>query len=439
MKRKLTTFQIILLGFMASILAGAILLSLPLSSNDGVWTPFNESLFTSTSAICVTGLVVRDTGSYWSGFGQAVILLLIQVGGLGVVTIAASFAMVSGRRITLMQRSTMQSAISAPQVGGIVRLTLFVLKGTVMIESIGAAVMLPVFMKTYGARGVWMAIFHSVSAFCNAGFDILGNEGSMYPSLTAYCDDAVLNSTIMLLIFIGGIGFLTWDDVCRNGMRFHRYRMQSKVVLATSFILILLPSVLFFFVDFKNLPLKSRILASLFQSVSPRTAGYNTVDLSVMGEVSRAVVVVLMLIGGSPGSTAGGMKTTTFAVLASNALATFRRRESVNLFGRRVDGNTVKTSATILMMYLVLFFGGASFICLKEGLPFSKCLYETASAIGTVGLTLGITPGLGIASQLVLVFLMFFGRVGGLTIIYAALSDIRTGGSSLPLEGITVG
>lgn len=439
MKRRPTTFQTILLGFVAGILAGAVLLSLPVASNAGAWTPFIESLFTSTSAICVTGLVVRDTGSYWSGFGQAVILLLIQIGGLGVVTIAASFAMVSGRRISLMQRSTMQSAISAPQVGGIVRLTLFILKGTLMIELIGAVVMLPVFLETYGAKGAWMAVFHSVSAFCNAGFDILGGEGRIYPSLTAYCDDVLVNSTIMLLIFIGGIGFLTWDDVRRNGMRFRRYRMQSKVVLVTSSFLILLPAVLFFLVDFRDLPLKSRILASLFQSVSPRTAGYNTVDLSMMGEVSRAVVIVLMLIGGSPGSTAGGVKTTTFAVLVSNALATFRRREDVNLYGRRIDGNAVKTAATIMTMYLVLFFGGASFICLKEGLPFSKCLFETASAIGTVGLTLGITPGLGIASQLVLVFLMFFGRVGGLTIIYAALSDRRTGGSSLPLEGITIG
>ena len=438
-KRRLSSFQIIILGFAGVILLGALLLMLPISTTGGNVTPFNETLFTATSAVCVTGLVVQDTGSYWSTFGQAVILALIQIGGLGVVTVAASFALLSGRRISLMQRSTMQDAISAPKVGGIVRLTRFILRGTFLIELLGALAVLPVFCRDYGWRGVWMAIFHSVSAFCNAGFDILGTESNRYPSLTGYADSPVINITIMLLIVIGGIGFLTWDDIFENKWRFHRYRMQSKVILVTTGLLIFLPAVFFFFSDFSALPAESRLLASFFQSVTPRTAGFNTVNLSAMSSASQGVMILLMLVGGSPGSTAGGMKTTTLAVLVANAAATFRRRESAQFFGRRVDCGAVKTAATILMMYLALFFGGAAFISVYEGLPFSACLYETASAVGTVGLTLGITPQLRIPSQMVLITLMYLGRVGGLTLIYAALSGKKATVAKLPQEQITIG
>ena len=222
-KHRLSSFQIIILGFAGVIMLGALLLMLPLSTTAGCVTPFHEALFTATSAVCVTGLVVQDTGSYWSGFGQAVILTLIQIGGLGVVTVAASVALLSGRRISLMQRSTMQDAISAPKVGGIVRLTRFILRGTFLIELIGALAMLPVFCRDYGWRGVWMAVFHSISAFCNAGFDILGTNNNLYPSLTGYVQNPVINITIMLLIITGGIGFLTWDDICENKLHFHRY------------------------------------------------------------------------------------------------------------------------------------------------------------------------------------------------------------------------
>ena len=424
-KLRLSSFQIIIFGFAGVILLGALLLMLPVSAAGGCITPFNEALFTSTSAVCVTGLVVQDTGSYWSAFGQAVILALIQIGGLGVVTIAASFAMLSGRKISLMQRSTMQDAISAPYVGGIVRLTRFILRGTFLIELLGAFAMLPVFCRDYGWRGVWMAAFHSVSAFCNAGFDILGTEANLYPSLTGYAGDPALNITIMLLIVTGGIGFLTWDDICENKLRFHRYRMQSKVILVTSAFLLVIPAVFFFFADFSSFSAGNRLLASFFQSVTPRTAGFNTVTLSDMTGASQAVMIFLMLIGGSPGSTAGGMKTTTLAVLLANAAATFRRRDSAQFFGRRIECGVVNTAATILTMYLALFFGGAVFISVYESLPLSVCLYETASAVGTVGLTLGITPHLRILSQLVLIALMYLGRVGGLTLIYAALSGKR--------------
>ena len=438
-KRRLSSFKIIILGFAGVILLGALLLMLPISTTGGNVTPFNETLFTSTSAVCVTGLVVRDTGSYWSTFGQTVILALIQIGGLGVVTVAASFALLSGRKISLMQRSTMQDAISAPKVGGIVRLTRFILRGTFLIELLGALAMLPVFCRDYGWRGIWMAVFHSVSAFCNAGFDILGTGNNLYPSLTSYAGSPIINITIMLLIVTGGIGFLTWDDICENKLHFHHYRMQSKVILVTTAFLLVLPAIFFFFVDFSSLPIGKRVLASFFQSVTPRTAGFNTVILSDMTGASQAVMIFLMMIGGSPGSTAGGMKTTTLAVLIANAAATFRQHESVQFFGRRIECGVVKTAATVVTMYLALFFGGAIFISVYENLPLSSCLYETASAVGTVGLTLGITPQLHIPSQMVLIMLMYLGRVGGLTLIYAALSGKRAETAKLPLDQIAVG
>lgn len=438
-KNKFTSFQIIILGFAAVILIGALLLMLPVSSKAGIITPFNEALFTSTSAVCVTGLVVQDTATYWSWFGQGIILILIQIGGLGVITIAVSFALLSGRKISLMQRSVMQEAISAPKVGGIVRLTGFVLKGTFLIEFIAALIMMPVFVKDFGVKGIWMAIFHSISAFCNAGFDLMGSENVKYASLTSYVSHPLINITIMLLIIIGGIGFLTWEDILKNKYRIRSYRMQTKVILTTSLILVLFPAAFFFFRDFADMPMRERVFSSLFQAVTPRTAGFNTADLTMMTEAGLGIEIALMLVGGSPGSTAGGMKTTTLAVLIANTLSSFRRKEDAQMFGRRLEDSAVKNAATIFMMYIVFFFGGAIVISAVEGLPFSTCLFETASAIGTVGLTLGITPGLGVVSQIILMILMFLGRVGGLTLIYAALSESGKKISKLPQEKITVG
>ena len=421
------------------IIIGSLLLMLPISSVSGKVTPFNESLFTATSAVCVTGLVVQDTGSYWSTFGQAIILILIQIGGLGVITVAASFALLSGRKISLMQRSTMQEAIAAPKIGGIVRLTGFVLKATLIFELSGAVIMMPVLCKDYGVKGVWLAVFHSISAFCNAGFDILGTDTSKYVSLTQYVNCTSINLAVIFLIVIGGIGFLTWEDIYTNKLNFRRYRMQSKVILITSAILIIVPALYFFFFDLNNLPIKQRILSSLFQSVTTRTAGFNTVDLTALQEPSVATMIVLMIIGGSPGSTAGGIKTTTVAVLIANSLATFGRKDSSHFFKRRIDNQVVKNASTILIMYLVLSFIGAVAISTAEKIPFLKCLFETSSAIGTVGLTLGITPELGLFSQLILILLMFCGRVGGLTLIYAAISNTKKNISKYPLEHITVG
>ena len=333
----------------------------------------------------------------------------------------------------------MQEAISAPKVGGIVRLTGFVLKGTFLVEFTASIIMMPVFVKDFGVKGIWMAIFHSISAFCNAGFDLMGTENAKYASLTSYISHPLINITIMLLIIIGGIGFLTWEDILKNKYRIKSYRMQTKVILTTSLLLILFPAFFFFFRDFADMPMQERIFSSLFQAVTPRTAGFNTADLTMMTKDGLGIVIVLMLVGGSPGSTAGGMKTTTLAVLIANTLACFRRKEDAQMFGRRIETSIIKNAATIFMMYIVLFFGGAIVISTVEDLSFSTCLFETASAIGTVGLTLGITPELGVISQTILMILMFLGRVGGLTLIYAALSGSGKKISKLPQEKMTVG
>lgn len=437
--KHLSSFQFIILGFALVVLAGTILLMLPIASKQRIVTPLSEALFTSTSAVCVTGLVVQDTASYWSLFGQIIILILIQIGGMGVITVAASFALVSGRKISLMQRSTMQEAIAAPKMGGIVRLTGFVIRITLFLEVLGAVIMMPVFVRDVGVKGIWLAIFHSISAFCNAGFDIMGTEGVPFASLTAYSGNPVINITIVLLIIIGGIGFLTWDDIRANKHQLKHYRMQSKVILVTTAILILVPTIYLYFIEFNNLSGSQRILVSLFQAVTPRTAGFNTVDLTSFSGVGHMILIILMLIGGSPGSTAGGMKTTTVAVLFANAMAVFRKKEDAHFFGRRIENGVVRNASTVLSMYLILFLCGAAVISIVENLPIGICLFETASAIGTVGLTLGITPQLGLVSRLILITLMFLGRVGGLTLIYAALSGTNRNLSKLPQEKITVG
>ena len=434
----MTSFRVIIISFFCLILVGTLLLMLPISSRQRCVTSFPDAMFTAVSATCVTGLVVKDTATYWSLFGQVVILMLIQIGGMGVITVGLAIIRASGRKIGLWQRSTMQDAISAPKIGGIVRLTKFSVQGTLFIELLGMTAMLPVFFRDYGIKGIWMAAFHSVSAFCNAGFDLLGTSSQPFVSLSRYIANPLINLVIMLLIIIGGIGFLTWDDICTHKWHIRRYRVQSKVILWTSALLIIIPAVFFFVVDFTGSSTGTRLLASTFQSVTTRTAGFNTADLTAMTPTSKSVMIMLMLIGGSPGSTAGGMKKTTFAVLILNMVATFRQKEDIEIFGRRLDSHAIKNAATIVALYIIFFFIGGIAISSIEHLPLLDCLFETASAVGTVGLTLGITPTLGIPSQLILILLMFFGRVGGLTLIYAAIS-VKQNGVKLPLEKITVG
>ncbi len=437
--RHITSFQVIILGFLSVILLGSLLLMLPIATRSGQITPFSDTLFTATSAVCVTGLVIYDTATYWSFFGQGVILLLIQIGGMGIVTIFVAVAVVSGRKIGLMQRSTMQEAIAAPTVGGIVRRTEFIIKTVVFIELLGAAALAPVFCRDFGfLKRIWYSLFHSVSAFCNAGFDLMGIKAP-FSSVTGYAAQPVINMTIMALIIVGGIGFLTWEDVKNNKWHFKKYRMQSKVILTVTTLLICLPALYFFFFEFSHLPFVERVWVSLFQSVTPRTAGFNSTDLTLMSEVGQMLIIMLMLIGGSPGSTAGGMKTTTLAVLVSSALSVFRKKEHTHFFGRRISDNTIRNAATIFLMYITLFLIGGMMISSMEDLPLITALFETASAIGTVGLSLGVTPELGIVSHMILICLMFLGRVGGLTLVFAALSERKPSGSKYPQEKIMVG
>jgi len=436
--------QMIIFGFIIVNLMGCLLLMLPSSTVEKVGTSFSDALFTSTSAICVTGLVIHDTASYWSMQGQLIIMVLIQIGGMGVITAASAIAILSGRKIGLMQRSTMQESISATQVGGIVRLTGFILRAMLAIELLGAIFMAPVFCEEFGMKkGVWYAVFHSVSAFCNAGFDLMG-VNQPFSSLTGFNGNTTINLAIIALIVIGGIGFLTWDDIWHHRLHFHKYRLQSKVILTVTILLILLPALYFYFYEFgrtewTNLREKERILASAFQSVTPRTAGFNTVDLNRMSEPSQLIMILLMLIGGSPGSTAGGFKTTTLAVLLLTSFAVFFRKEDVQCFGRRIPSETVKNAATILFLYMSLFLLGGVVISCVDQVPLMGALFETSSAIGTVGLSLGLTPQLSLFSHMILILLMFWGRVGGLTLIFAVVSGHRFTKSKLPQEKITIG
>ena len=406
--------QMIIFGFILVNLMGCLLLMLPSSTVEKVGTSFSDALFTSTSAICVTGLVIHDTASYWSMQGQLIIMVLIQIGGMGVITAASAIAILSGKKIGLMQRSTMQESISATQVGGIVRLTGFILRAMLAIELLGAICMAPVFCEEFGMKkGVWYAVFHSVSAFCNAGFDLMGMN-QPFSSLTGFNGNTTINLAIMALIVIGGIGFLTWDDIWHHRLHFHKYRLQSKVILTVTILLILLPALYFYFYEFgraewTDLSEKERILASAFQSVTPRTAGFNTVDLNRMSEPSQLIIILLMLIGGSPGSTAGGFKTTTLAVLLLTSFAVFFRKEDVQCFGRRIPSETVKNAATILFLYMSLFLLGGVVISCVDQVPLMGALFETSSAIGTVGLSLGLTPQLSLFSHMLLILLMFWG------------------------------
>ncbi|MGM9662652.1 MAG: TrkH family potassium uptake protein [Oscillospiraceae bacterium] len=437
-----TPAQIIILGFLLLILVGTALLMLPFATRDGQGAPLLDALFTATSATCVTGLVLHDTMQYWSAFGQGVILLMIQVGGMGVVTMAVAVFMFSGRKIGLKQRWVMQESISAPQVGGIVRMTGFILKASFAIEGIGAALLALRFCPRYGpGKGLWFAVFHSVSAFCNAGFDLMG-EAAPCSSLTDYTGDALVNLTITALIIVGGLGFLTWQDVSKHGCHFRRYRLQSKLVLLTTALLLALGFAFFALYEFRqprwqDLTAGERALGAWFQSVTVRTAGFNTVDLTRLSAPAVLLMLSLMLVGGSPGSTAGGFKTTTLAVLLLNMRAVFRRSDNAHCFGRRLSDGTVRSAAAILMLYLLLFLGGGMVICCVEGLPLLTALFEAGSAIGTVGLSMGVTAGLSVPSQLILIFLMYFGRVGGLTMIYAVSNAAE--GPQYPQEQVTVG
>jgi len=442
--RKLTPTKIIILGYVIIILTGAFLLTLPFSARSGQSTPFINALFTATSATCVTGLVVYDTYAYWTTFGQGVILFLIQIGGLGFLTLGVMVSILTRRRIGLKQRIMMQESISVPQTGGIVRLTRFVFKVTMLLEGAGAILLALRFCPRVGlGKGIYFGLFHSISAFCNAGFDLLG-EKAPFSSLTHYINDPVVNIVIMMLIVIGGLGFLVWEDLSKNRWHVRKYKLQTKIVLSTTGILIIVGAALLFLLEvngsaYAGMSLGEKILASFFQAITPRTAGFNTVSIASLTHASIQLLIILMIIGGSPGSTAGGIKTTTLALSFFCVRSTLRKEQSLQCFHRRLSGDMVRNAFTVVVLYLFFFLSGAMVISTVENVPILSTLFETASAIGTVGLTMGITPELCTLSKLILVFLMYFGRVGCLTIIFSFYDNHSVVPSQMPLEHIAIG
>lgn len=435
---KLSTFQIIIYSFAVAILVGALLLCLPFATRDGRGANFFDALFTSTSAVCVTGLVVKDTWQHWSLFGRIIIISLIQIGGLGIITVTLLIFILAGKKISLDQRLVMKDAISADKVGGILRLTSFIFRFTFFAEITGALLLSPVFIGRYGVvDGIGYSLFHSVSAFCNAGFDLEGEYGA-FSSLCPYHDNPLINIVIMCLIVSGGLGFLTWKDILDNRWRIRKYSVQSKGIMMMTVILIFVPALYFYFTEFNSLEPADRFFASLFQSVTTRTAGFNTQDLASLTDNGKIVMMVLMLIGGAPGSTAGGMKVTTILVLLASSLSTFRDQEQTVLLRRTIKNDSIKKASSLFMMYIFLFLSAAMVISHLEKIDIMTCMFETASAIGTVGLSLGITSTLSLASRMVLILLMYFGRVGGLTIIFAAVTYNPVHGK-YPAEDISVG
>ena len=437
-KPRLKTESTIFGSYISFIILGAFLLSLPISSASHTYTNLLTCFFTATSAMCVTGLVVVDTATNWSFFGQTVILILIQLGGMSIILVSASIAMFIGKKIGFSQRATLKDALSLEKVGGIMKFTKFILKGFLIFELLGAILLFPIFKKDFGMlKSIWLSIFHSISAFCNAGFDLMGTR-EKFSSLDFYKSNLALNIIIMVLIVVGGIGFNVWRDIVKKKNNIRKYSLQTKIVLLTTSILIALPALYFYLFEFNFLQGTNRILASLFQSITTRTAGFNTMDFAKMSEVGKAISIILMLIGGSPGSTAGGMKTTTFAVLIIATIAIFRQENEAHIFDRRIEIQTVKNAITIFMLYLCLFITAGFTICKIENIPLIDSMFETESAIGTVGLTLGHIPHLSVASRIMIIMMMFLGRVGGLTFIYAIVPKLDNTKGYIS-ENITIG
>ena len=436
--------KVIISGYLIVILAGTLLLFLPISSRcDGV-VPFSDCLFTATSATCVTGLIRYDTYTCWTLFGQVVILGLIQIGGVGFMTLVISGMRITGKRIGIRSRILMQNSISAQQMGGIVATTRFVLRFTLLIEAIGAVLLSIRFVPKVGIlRGIWFGIFHSISAFCNAGFDLCGtfSPGS---SITTMVEDPLVNLVLVALIVTGGLGFFVWKDLLEHKWHFNQLRLQSKLVIVTSVVLLIGGAAAIWLMemgssDFEQLSVGGKILASLFQSTTSRTAGFNTLDLSAMTSGAQMVMIFLMMIGGSPGSTAGGMKTTTLAVQLLSIRTVFMGEKSVRAFRRSIEDEVVRTASCVTALYLILAIGSALILSGLEQLPVMTTLFETVSAVATVGVTLGITAHVGMVSKIILILLMIIGRAGSLTILMAAADHVKKTPRSFPVEKVTVG
>ncbi len=439
---RLRPLQMLSLGFAVIILIGAALLSLPVSNRDGQALSFFDSLFTATSATCVTGLIVRDTYTQFSLFGQVVILLLIQVGGLGFMTVAVLLSMVVGKRIGLKERSLLAESVSSLQIGGVVRLVRHILMGTLMIELLGAVLLSLRFIPYFGTwKGIWCGIFHSVSAFCNAGFDILGRL-EPFSSLHSFAGDALVNIVIMALILLGGIGFAVWDDILLNGHRFSKYRLHTKIMLFATLILVVIPAILFYCLERNNalagMGAGQKIIASFFQAVAPRTAGFETIAMSSMTQSSVCLVILLMFVGGGAGSTAGGVKVSTVVTVLLTASAYLRKREDVNVFKKRIADDTVRKALCTMTVYLVTAVIACFLLTLLENRPLLSLLFEAFSAIGTVGLTTGITPSLQPLSRMLIITLMFVGRVGSLSVAMAVFEKKQPVKMKMPEEKIIV-
>lgn len=427
-QKKLNPTRYIVLGFGAIILLGALLLHLPVAARDGMPTSWLTCLFTATSATCVTGLVMVDTAVHWTWFGQLVILVLLQLGGLGFVTLISVVPFALRRRIGLSQRLIMASAMNLSRTAGVVRVVRHALIGTCILEGAGALLLATRFIPKFGLwEGLWFSIFHSVSAFCNGGFDILGLYSGLYASLADFRGDPVVLCTIMALIICGGLGFFVWEDIIAK-RSWKGLTLYTKLVLGITLGLILLGGVFFAWAEWYNpatlgdMPVWQRPLNALFQSVTLRTAGYATFDQAGLQDSSAVMSILLMLVGGSSGSTAGGVKTVTMGILLLALRDGLRGREQVVLRGRTIPQRKVMDAMTLVLTVVMLFLFGSMLLSLLDSVPYVKAAFEVASAMGTVGVTMGITPQLSVPSALLIISLMFLGRVGILSFSIAFLT-----------------
>lgn len=421
-KHHLSATQIIAFGFAFIILAGGTLLSLPISNRSGEAIPLLNGIFTATSATCVTGLVLYDTWTQFSGFGQAVILFLIQIGGLGFMAVAILFSLAFGRRIGLRERSLLAEAVSSSQVGGVVRLVRRMLIGTAMFEFLGAAILSTRLIPAFGVgKGIWLSVFHSISAFCNAGFDLMGLR-SPSTSLVTFQDDPVVIVTIALLIIIGGIGFVVWNDLVECHFKLCRLRLHTRAVLVSTFVLITGGTLLFLYLEenftFAGMTPGTKLLSAFFQSVTPRTAGFNSVDIASLSDASKFVTMLLMFVGAAPGGTGGGIKVTTMVVMLAAVMASLKNRVDVSLWHFRLEAETLLHAFTTTAVYIAMTTGGILVLC-AQGQLFTAAVFECLSAIGTVGLTVGITTTLAPYSKIAIILLMYAGRIGSLTVFLA--------------------
>lgn len=443
--KNLSAMQIILTGYVAIILVGTLLLTLPIASKARVWSPVVDCLFTATSATCVTGLIQYDTYTHWSIFGQLVILALIQIGGVGFMTIAINILAFTKQKIGLSQRSLMQNSISAPQIGGIVRMSKFIIGGTFLVEGVGALLLSMYFIPRFGwGRGIYFSIFHAISAFCNAGFDLLGGVSGEMSSLASVVDNWYVNLVIIALIYIGGLGFFVWHDLLDKKFQWKRLKLQSKMVIFITTALLVFGTVMFALLEwngalYAGMDGSEKVLVSLFQSMTARTAGFATVDLNGLSEASKFVMICLMLIGGATGSTAGGAKTTTFGVLCISIFTTFRRKKNVEAFGRRMEDEITRLASCVFMTYLLVTCFSAVVLSAVEKVSMITALFETVSAMATVGLSFGLTPNVCMFTKLLLTALMICGRVGSVTVLLAFSAERRVRASRLPLEQVQVG